>query len=265
MSIEGKVAVITGGTKGIGFGIAAALIEAGARVFICGRDKGDLKTAIDRLSQKGDAAGEICDVRSEDQVRMMFEECDRVFGGVDILVNSAGINDPKRNFFNVSTEAWDRILDALDNWFLVIPTLPLMVVLSRILNPSLGVLILVTTIHSSFGNLFDAIYGNTSAFAIDGPGIPPAPALGEVTLNSVRGTSCAHCTIEIFSDAGVQGRWYEGTITADATGAFHFTTQSVFRGPNITATATDTSGSTSVFSVALARPALGPRRRAVGH
>jgi 3-oxoacyl-[acyl-carrier protein] reductase len=91
MSIEGKTAVITGGTKGIGFGIAEALIDAGARVFICGRDKGDLKTAIERLSQKGEAAGEICDVRSEDQVRMMLEECDRVFGGVDILVNNAGI------------------------------------------------------------------------------------------------------------------------------------------------------------------------------
>ncbi|HSI87521.1 MAG TPA: SDR family oxidoreductase [Pyrinomonadaceae bacterium] len=91
MSIEGKVAVITGGTKGIGFGIAEALIDAGARVFICGRDKSDLKTAIDRLSQKGEAAGEVCDVRSEDQVRMMLEECDRVFGGVDILINNAGV------------------------------------------------------------------------------------------------------------------------------------------------------------------------------
>src|SRR5690606_42083487 len=90
-SIRESVAVVTGGTKGIGFGIAEALIEAGARVFICGRDKGDLKAAIDRLSQKGEAAGEICDVRSEDQVRLMIEECDRVFGGVDILVNNTSV------------------------------------------------------------------------------------------------------------------------------------------------------------------------------
>lgn len=91
MSINGKIAVVTGGTKGIGFAIAERFVEAGARVFICGRDKGDLKQALERLSQKGEAAGELCDVRSEEQVRMMLAECERVFGGLDILVNNAGI------------------------------------------------------------------------------------------------------------------------------------------------------------------------------
>ncbi|MBK9164109.1 MAG: SDR family oxidoreductase [Acidobacteria bacterium] len=91
MSLNGKIAVVTGGTKGIGFAIAERLAEAGARVFICGRDKGDLKQALERLSQKGEAAGEVCDVRSEEQVRMMLAECERIFGGLDILVNNAGI------------------------------------------------------------------------------------------------------------------------------------------------------------------------------
>ena len=91
MSIKGKIAVVTGGTKGIGFAIAERFADAGARVFICGRDKSDLKHALERLSQKGEAAGEVCDVRSEDQVRMMLAECERIFGGLDILVNNAGI------------------------------------------------------------------------------------------------------------------------------------------------------------------------------
>lgn len=91
MKLESKVCLITGGTKGIGFAIAKRFVEAGARVFICGRDKGDLKQALERLSQKGEAAGEVCDVRSEEQVRMMLAECERVFGGLDILVNNAGI------------------------------------------------------------------------------------------------------------------------------------------------------------------------------
>jgi 3-oxoacyl-[acyl-carrier protein] reductase len=91
MSIKGKVAVITGGTKGIGLAIAEGLAVAGARVFICGRSKSSLSAALDILRQKGEAAGEICDVRSEDQVRMMLDECERVFGGLDILVNNAGI------------------------------------------------------------------------------------------------------------------------------------------------------------------------------
>lgn len=91
MNLADKVAVVTGGSKGIGFAIAEALLLAGAKVFICARDKSDLKTALERLSAAGTVSGEVCDVRSEDQVRMMLSECERVFGGVDILVNNAGL------------------------------------------------------------------------------------------------------------------------------------------------------------------------------
>jgi NAD(P)-dependent dehydrogenase (short-subunit alcohol dehydrogenase family) len=89
--VEGKIALITGGTKGIGYAIAGALLRAGAKVFICARDKGELKQALETLSALGQAEGEVCDVRKEDQVRMMLDECTRVFGGVDILVNNAGM------------------------------------------------------------------------------------------------------------------------------------------------------------------------------
>lgn len=91
MNLDGKTAVVTGGTKGIGFAIAEALLRNGAKVFICGRDKRDLTQALEWLSKHGHAEGEICDVRSEDQVRMMLEECERRLGGVDILVNNAGM------------------------------------------------------------------------------------------------------------------------------------------------------------------------------
>jgi NAD(P)-dependent dehydrogenase (short-subunit alcohol dehydrogenase family) len=91
MSIDGKVAVITGGSKGIGYAIAETLVKNGANVFICARDKSELKRTIGDLSRSGRAEVEVCDVRSESQVRMMLEECERVFGGVDILINNAGI------------------------------------------------------------------------------------------------------------------------------------------------------------------------------
>ncbi|HEY0461503.1 MAG TPA: SDR family oxidoreductase [Pyrinomonadaceae bacterium] len=89
--IENKIAVVTGGTKGIGYAITEKLLEAGARVFICARSKPELKLALERLSASGRVEGEVCDVRSEDQVRMMLEEAVRIFGGIDILVNNAGI------------------------------------------------------------------------------------------------------------------------------------------------------------------------------
>ncbi len=89
--MKDKIAVVTGGTKGIGFSIAEKLLQAGAKVFVCARDKFDLKRALEKLSAHSQVDGEICDVRSEAQVRMMFDECIRIFGGVDILINNAGV------------------------------------------------------------------------------------------------------------------------------------------------------------------------------
>ncbi|MEP7037936.1 MAG: SDR family oxidoreductase, partial [Acidobacteriota bacterium] len=80
-----------GGTKGIGYAIAETLLKADAKVFVCARDKSELKRAMEKLSEFGNVEGEICDVRSESQVRMMLDECVRVFGGVDILINNAGV------------------------------------------------------------------------------------------------------------------------------------------------------------------------------
>ena len=84
MNLEGKTAVVTGGTKGIGFAIAEGLSRSGANVFVCALVTKVTKTAVEDLSRHGHAEGEVCDVRSEDQVRMMLEECERVFGGVDV-------------------------------------------------------------------------------------------------------------------------------------------------------------------------------------
>jgi NAD(P)-dependent dehydrogenase (short-subunit alcohol dehydrogenase family) len=89
--LSNKIAIVTGGTKGIGFAIAESLLKNGAAVFICGRDKRHLNRAIEWLSQHGSVEGDVCDVRSEEQVRMLIAECERRLGGVDILVNNAGV------------------------------------------------------------------------------------------------------------------------------------------------------------------------------
>ena len=91
MSVTGKVAIVTGGTKGIGYAIAESLVKGGASVFICGRTLEDVDASVRRLSEFGNAAGGDCDVRDEDQVRDMLADCERVFGGVDILINNAGM------------------------------------------------------------------------------------------------------------------------------------------------------------------------------
>lgn len=91
MTLENKIAIVTGGTKGIGRAITERLLKEGATVFVCARDKSNLKSALEELSALGRVEGEICDVRSESQVKIMINECVRLFGGVDILVNNAGV------------------------------------------------------------------------------------------------------------------------------------------------------------------------------
>lgn len=91
MNLANKVAVVTGGTKGIGYAIAEKLLDAGASVFICGRTVSAVEGALKTLALKGKAVGRSCDVRDDEQVRSMLADCDRVLGGVDILVNNAGI------------------------------------------------------------------------------------------------------------------------------------------------------------------------------
>jgi len=111
VKLEGNIAVVTGGTKGIGFAIAEALLSHGAKVMICGRDKGDLRQAVEWLSKYGHVEGEICDVRSEDQVRMLIAECERRFGGLDILVNNAGLGYFGRTVEELSGEEFRQTIE----------------------------------------------------------------------------------------------------------------------------------------------------------
>lgn len=111
MELKGKVAVITGGAKGIGYAIAERLLKAGATAFICGRDKVDLKDSMSRLSQFGPVDGELCDVRSEDQVRMMLAECVRLYAGVDILINNAGVGYFGKTVEELTAEDWRQTIE----------------------------------------------------------------------------------------------------------------------------------------------------------
>lgn len=111
MNLENKVAVITGGTKGIGYAIAETLLKNGANVFICARDKFEIKRALERLSEYGNVDGEVCDVRSEAQVEMMLKECVRVFNVVDILINNAGVGFIGETVEEMSPDKFQQTLE----------------------------------------------------------------------------------------------------------------------------------------------------------
>lgn len=93
MELTGRVAIITGGTKGIGRAIAEALVAAGANVSICARREDELQKAITQLNKLSDGrvTGTVCDVRDYAAVKELFNHTVKKFDGVDILINNAGI------------------------------------------------------------------------------------------------------------------------------------------------------------------------------
>lgn len=111
MSSAGKTALITGGTKGIGFAVAERLALEGAKVFICSRTRADLELAIEELSKLGEVAGKLCDVRVEEQVKAVLESCEKRFGGVDILVNNAGMGFFDKTVEEMSADEFRQTLE----------------------------------------------------------------------------------------------------------------------------------------------------------
>lgn len=91
--IDGKAALVTGATRGIGLAIAEALLAKGARVLICARKQGELDETVQSLrSRFGDRVYSArADVSDYDQVVSLFAEADRLFDRLDILINNAGV------------------------------------------------------------------------------------------------------------------------------------------------------------------------------
>ncbi|MDX1675765.1 MAG: SDR family oxidoreductase [Longimicrobiales bacterium] len=106
MELDGKVAVVTGGTKGIGRAIAEALLEHGARVVIGARTESDVDRVTEELGER--AHGVVCDVRNADDCGALVEAAESTFGGLDILINNAGIGIFKE-VEELTVEEWDRL------------------------------------------------------------------------------------------------------------------------------------------------------------
>ncbi len=110
--LTNKVAVVTGGTRGIGLSIAKALVEEGAKVYICGRNEKYLKQALDQLrtgGKQGEADGTVADVGHAAQCHGLIQGAAHRFGGIDILVNNAGVGIFKP-VDQITVEEWNSVI-----------------------------------------------------------------------------------------------------------------------------------------------------------
>jgi 3-oxoacyl-[acyl-carrier protein] reductase len=93
MNLQNKTAIVTGGTKGVGRGIAETLLREGVSVCISARHQKEIDEAVEHLNElgHGQALGLVCDVRDFEQVKRLINQASKKLGGLDILVNNAGI------------------------------------------------------------------------------------------------------------------------------------------------------------------------------
>ncbi len=109
-TLSGKIAIVTGGTRGIGRAIAERLLREGASVAVCGRSPESASRAAGEMQPLGKVRGYAADVTDLAQVRGFFEDVDRDFGALDILVNNAG-EGVFRKVAEMTPEEWHRNID----------------------------------------------------------------------------------------------------------------------------------------------------------
>lgn len=143
MRLEGKVALVTGGSRGIGKAVAAAYIREGAEVVVTGRDRDALETAAAEIGKAGRVVALQVDVADRRQVAGLAEEITKRFGRLHVLVNNASLLGPRVPLIDYPEEEWEAVIAVNLNgpFFVIKACLPLMTAAGggSIINVSSGV------------------------------------------------------------------------------------------------------------------------------
>jgi len=109
--LRGKVALVTGGSRGIGRAIAVAYAQNGANVFVCGRNVNDIEAALREMRQTGGVVdGVPGDVGKAEDVEHIVHKAVQRFGAIDVLVNNASILGPREPIAHYPLAAWSEVM-----------------------------------------------------------------------------------------------------------------------------------------------------------
>ena len=213
-NLSGRVALVTGGSKGLGKAMARGFAEHGADVMICSRKEDELQAAKSEIGDGLDVRVEyrVTDMTDRAEVKALAAETIEKLGKVDILVNNAGSNSPEP-IDEITDEAWDRIVEL---------NLSSVMVLTRELVPGMkergwGRVIHISSVlglgskeaRNSYSATKAALIGFAKASALDlGPHgvtvncIAPGPFLTDLPLSLLNEEQQ-----QKFSDFTAMGRW----------------------------------------------------------
>lgn len=110
--LKGKTAVVIGGSKGLGFGMATGLAEAGADVVLTSRKQNELDAAAEKICQNtgGNVVGISADITSMEGINQLIAKIEEKFGHIDILLNGAGVN-VRKPVLEFEESDWDKVQD----------------------------------------------------------------------------------------------------------------------------------------------------------
>jgi NAD(P)-dependent dehydrogenase (short-subunit alcohol dehydrogenase family) len=163
MKLKDKTSLITGGSKGIGKGVAGAFLKEGSIVVICGRNEIDLKTTRDELSKYGNISYIKADISKWNEVALLKSEIERKFGKLDVLVNNASVLGLRKPIIDYDEDIWEKTIHInLNAQFFV--TKALLPLLLNGNNPS------IINVSSSVGRRGKAGWGAYAAskFGLEG-------------------------------------------------------------------------------------------------
>jgi len=153
MRLDGRTAVVTGSSRGIGKAIAVKLGKLGANVVLNGTSESVLKTASELEEMGIRVTATVGDVRNSEDVKLIFEKAVGTFGGVDILINNAGITRDKP-LAMMSEDDWDTVLDInLKGCFLCTKAAAKVMIKKRY-----GRIINISSVAGAYGNQGQANY-----------------------------------------------------------------------------------------------------------
>jgi 3-oxoacyl-[acyl-carrier protein] reductase len=179
MRLAGRVAIVTGGGKGIGRAIALAFSREGAKTVVVARNQAEIEDVARQIREQGGEALAIrADISKQEEVARMANEAIHRFQRLDILVNNAGINYPYRSVLDLTLEEWNRVLEVnLTGAFLCIKA-----VLPRMMEQHFGKIINISSIGARHGaagrspyraskaglvNLTESVAAEVKKFGID--------------------------------------------------------------------------------------------------